>query len=96
MFQILIPLGAFLSSGVGYLAARVLMALGIGTLTYGSVLILLNQIFVQAQGYYNNVPVFTLQILNLAGFGDAMGIVMGAVLARAAFVFLPKLGVIPK
>ena len=58
--------------------------------------ILLNQIFVQAQGYYNNVPVFTLQILNLAGFGDAMGIVMGAVLARAAFVFLPKLGVIPK
>ena len=96
MFQILIPLGAFLSSGVGYLAARVLMALGIGTLTYGSVLILLNQLFVQAQGFYNNIPSIALQLLNLAGFGDALGILMGAVLARAAFIFLPKFGVIPK
>ena len=96
MFSILIPLGAFLSAGVGYLAARVLIGLGIGIIAYGSVIILLQQLFIQAQGYYNNIPTIALQLLNLAGFGDALGILMGATLARAAFVFLPKLGVIPK
>ena len=96
MLSILIPLGAFLSAGVGYLAARVLIGLGIGVIAYGSVIILLNQLFIQAQGYYNNVSVFALQILGLAGFGEALGILMASILARAAFVFLPKLGVIPK
>ena len=96
MFSILIPLGAFLSAGIGYLAIRVLMALGIGMISYAGVLVVLNQLFTMAQGHYNNIPTFALQIVGLAGFGEALGIIAAAITFRATFVFMNKLGVIPK
>ncbi|WP_235590262.1 DUF2523 family protein [Nitrosomonas ureae] len=37
-----------------------------------------------------------MQTLNLAGFGQGLGIIMGAITFRMTFVLLPKLGVIPK
>ena len=49
-----------------------------------------------AQGYYNNVPTFALQIIGLAGFGQAIGIIAGAITFRLTFLLLPRLGVIPK
>jgi len=62
MFSFLIPLGAFLSAGVGFLAIRVLLALGIGFISYASVLAVLNQLFSMAQGHYNNIPSLALSI----------------------------------
>ena len=68
MFNLLIiPLGAFLSSYVGYLAARALMGLGMGVISYGAISIALELLYAQAQGYYNNIPSFVLQIIGLAG-----------------------------
>jgi len=96
MFSILIPLGAFLSAGVGYLAVRVLLALGIGFISYAAVIALLTQLFSMAQGYYNNIPSLALSIINLAGIGDGLGIITGAITFRATFVFVTKLGVLPK
>ncbi len=96
MFSFLIPLGAFLSAGVGYLAIRVLLALGIGFISYGAVLTVLNQLFTMAQGHYNNIPSFALQIIGLAGIGEGLGIITGAITFRATFLFMTKLGVIPK
>ncbi|WP_350152989.1 hypothetical protein [Nitrosomonas sp.] len=51
MFNILIPLGAFLSAGVGFLAIRALMGVGVGLISYGAVLIVIEQLFALAQGY---------------------------------------------
>lgn len=96
MFNILIPLGAFLSAGVGFLAVRALMGLGIGLISYGAVGVVLAQLFTMAQGYYNNVPTFALQIIGLAGFGQGIGIIIGAITFRASFMFMARLGVIPK
>ena len=97
MFNLLvIPLGAFLSSYVGFLAVRALMGLGIGVISYGAIAIAFELLLTQAMGYYNNVPAFALQIINLAGFGQALGIIMGAITFRMTFLLLPKLGVIPK
>jgi len=96
MFNILIPLGAFLSAGMGYLAVRAAMGLGIGLITYGAVGIVLAQLFTMAQGYYNNVPTFALQIIGLAGFGQGFGIIAAAITFRATFVFMARLGVMPK
>lgn len=96
MFQILIPLGAFLSAGMGFLAVRAAMGLGIGIISYSGVIALLQTLFIQAQSHYSTFPAFALQIVNLAGFGQALGILTAAITARAAFVFMAKLGVIPK
>lgn len=97
MFNLLIiPLGAFLTSYVGFLAARALMGLGIGILSYGAISIAFELLFAQALGFYNSVPAFALQIINLAGFGQGLGIIMGAITFRMTFILLPKIGVIPK
>lgn len=89
-------MGAFLSAGVGFLAIRVLMGLGIGLISYGAVGIVLAQLFDMAQGLYNNAPFFALQLLGLAGFGQGMGIIVGAITFRVSFLLMPRLGVIPK
>ncbi|MXS83628.1 DUF2523 domain-containing protein [Nitrosomonas oligotropha] len=56
----------------------------------------LAQLFSMAQGYYNAFPSFALQVVGLAGFGQGIGIIVGAISFRLTFVLLPKLGVIPK
>lgn len=96
MFNILIPLGAFLSAGVGFLAVRALTGLGIGLISYGAVGIVLQQLISMAQGHYNNFPAFALQIVGLSGFGQGFGIIAGAITFRATFMLMSKLGVIPK
>lgn len=96
MFNILIPLGAFLSAGMGYLAVRAAMGLGIGLISYTAVTEVLHQLLVLAQGHYNNIPVFALQLVNISGFGQALGMIAGAITFRATFVLLARLGVIPK
>ena len=75
------PLGAFLSSYVGFLAARALMGLGIGVISYSAIAIALELLYAQAQGYYGNIP----------AFGQGLGIIMGAITFRMTFVLLPKL-----
>lgn len=92
---ILIPLGTFLSAGVGYLAVRAATGLGIGVISYTAVSALLQSLLTMAQGYYNSIPSFALQIVGLAGFGQAIGIIAGAITFRATFVFMSKLGRLP-
>ncbi len=60
MFNILILLGAFLSAGMGFLAVRALMSVGVGFISYGTVGIVLQQLLTLAQGHYNNIPAFAL------------------------------------
>lgn len=93
---LVIPLGAFLTSYAGFIAVRALMGLGIGIITYGAIGVALESLFTLAQGHYNNIPTFALQIIGLAGFGEAIGMIIGAVTFRLTFLLLPKIGVIPK
>ena len=92
---IIIPLGAFLSAGIGFLAIKALLALGIGFITYQGVDLALGQLFSAAQGHYNNIPSFALQIAGLGGLGQAFGMISGAITFRMTFVLMKRLGVIP-
>lgn len=93
---ITVPLGAFLTAYGGYLAARILISLGIGVISYGAVQVVLTQLFSVAQGHYNNIPTFALQIAGLSGLGQAFGMITGAITFRMTFVLMSRLGIIPK
>ncbi len=96
MFNILIPLGAFLSAGMGFLAVRAAMGLGLGVISYAAVGIAITQLMNMAQTSYNSIGYFALQIAGLAGIGQALGIIAGAITFRATYLFMAKIGVIPK
>lgn len=82
---------AFLVRILGPLAKRVLIALGIGTVTYVG----LDAAFDAAKnyiiGYYGQMSGDVLQVVSLAGFGAAIGIILGAIAARIALISLSKL-----
>ena len=59
------------------------MSLGMGVIA-----IVLEILFTQAQGHYNNLPVYALQVANLASFGQVLGIITGTVLFRIILVFM--------
>lgn len=96
MFNILIPFFAPLTAGIGFLAIRALTGLGIGVVSYSAVGLVLQQLLTLAQGHYNNIPAFALQIAGLSGIGQALGMIAGAITFRATFMLMSKLGVIPK
>jgi hypothetical protein len=90
------PLGAFLTTYGGYIVSKILLSLGIGIISYSAVTALIGQLVTLAQSHYGTFPAFALQIANLAGFGQAFGIIAGAVLFRASFIFINKIGLLPK
>lgn len=91
-----IPLGAFLSGAVGSLAKRVLSSLGIGVISFAAVAAALNTALGYAQSAYTGLPQYAAAFLGLAGVGYGLGLVAAALTFRAAFLALPKLGVLTK
>lgn len=85
-------LGAFLTASVVPLVKKVLLALGLGTITYAG----LQTAFDAAQGqvisHYGAMSGGTLQLVNLAGVGQAIGIILGALAARVGIAALSKIG----
>jgi hypothetical protein len=90
------PLGVFLTTYGGYIVAKILISLGIGVISYAAVTALISQLLTLAQTHYGSFPAFALQIANLAGFGQAFGIIAGSLLFRVSFVFANKIGLLPK
>jgi hypothetical protein len=95
MSLIKIPLGAFLQSSVGALAKRVLISLGIGVVTWGGVSTAINQFIDYAHAAYSGLPAYASAFLGLSGVGTGLGMVAGALTFRAAYMALPRLGVLP-
>lgn len=88
-------LGTFFSASAGAIAKRVLAALGIGFLTFTAITTAFNQIVAIAQTHFNNIASDVLQIIGLAGAGEALGMVTGAMVFKLGFTTLKRLGVIP-
>ncbi|MDO9141122.1 MAG: DUF2523 domain-containing protein [Methylobacter sp.] len=87
-------LAAFLLSIAGTLTGRVLLALGIGWVSYSGLNVLVSQIVDLVKVNYQSLSGVVLQILNLAGAGDAMGILIAALVTRTALVAIKKLAAI--
>ena len=88
-------LGTFFAGSAGAIAKRVLAALGIGVLTFTAITTAFNQIVSIAQSHFNNIAVGVLQIINLAGAGEAFGMISGAMLFKIGFTTMKRLGVLP-
>lgn len=88
-----IPLiGAFLARAAGPIAKRVLVAIGIGTITYQG----LDTAFEAAKqaviSNYGQMSGNVADLVNLAGVGQAIGIILGALAARVGLVAMSHLG----
>lgn len=76
-------LALFLSGLVGSLAGRVMLALGMSLVSYTALNVLATQIVGYIQTSYSSITGITLQILNLAGAGEGLAIILSAFVTRA-------------
>jgi hypothetical protein len=75
----------------GSVAARVLTSLGIGIFSYAALSTLAQQVVSSAQGAFNGLAGPTLQIINLGGGGEALGIISAALISRASLAAIKTL-----
>jgi hypothetical protein len=74
------------------LPSRVLSALGIGWLTYTGLSAVLANLISATFTRWNAIPASIYQLLSLAGFTDAVGIITAAMVTRVTIAALPRLG----
>lgn len=78
------PFAAFLMAMVPSLLARIMGALGFAVVTFTGMSLLMDQVIGVAQGFWGGLPAGMLALAGLAGVGQALSIIMGAVLTRVA------------
>lgn len=88
-------LGTLLLSVAGPLVIRGAIALGIGTITFAGLTALMGTLTGYVVAQWGTAPAAVLQFLGLAGISQSVGIILGALTARAAMMALPKLGRLP-
>lgn len=82
----------FLLAAIVPLAKKLLVALGIGWITYEGFSFIAAQLHDQITSAWGGVGGVTLQILSLAGVPTAIGIMLGAFSAKAALLAIARLG----
>lgn len=85
-----------LQSAAGPIAKRVLAALGMGVVSYSAINAALSGVQSAVTSAYGSISGEIAGILSLAGFGQAMGIVLGAMVARISYAQLSKLQILAK
>lgn len=89
MFQ---ALGAFLVAMCTPMVARVLFALGMGSISYSGLSILVNQLINNVINNFAGIGGSSLQILNLCGFGAAISIIASGLITKASLMAISKIG----
>jgi len=85
--------GVFLVALAGPIARRVLLSLGLGVVSYAGLALIAEQVKPAVVDNYGALSGNVLDLLNLLGAGQAIGIVLGAIIARAAFAAIARIGV---
>jgi hypothetical protein len=85
-------LAAWLLSLGAPLAKRVLIALGIGVISYTGYSALVDQVKVAVLAQWGQLGGATLALMSLGGVGEALGIILSAFAARAALMAAERLG----
>jgi len=85
-------LAAFLLSIAWPIAKKILVSLGIGWATYEGLSLLAGAVASQVTSAWGQLGGTTLQLLSLGGFPQALGIILGALAARAALLAVGRLG----
>lgn len=84
-------LATFLLGITGSLAARALTSLGIGIFSYAAISTLMGTVISNVTSSYNSMSSVVLQIVNLAGFGQALGVIFAALTVRASLSAIKKM-----
>lgn len=87
-------MGMILQWIITYALIRTLMTVGIGIVTYGAVIYALNNAISYAKQMYNGMPITVLNFLAIAGVPEVLGILCGALIARASLQFVKRLAFI--
>ena len=82
----------WLLAAAGPVAKKVLAVLGVGVISYGAIIPLINSVIGQAQANYGQITGFAASIVALAGLPDVLGILTGAMLAKVSLMVLEKFG----
>lgn len=85
-------LAALLVGLADSLPARILGVLGIGWISYAAIGVAVTSLVSNFEGHWNNIPADVLNILALGGFPEAIGMIIGALIARSALSGVSKLG----
>lgn len=83
--------GAFLVAIAGSVTKRVVVALGLGLVTYTGFEYMKGQIDDAIDAAFTGLPADTYQIIALAGFVDAIGVWLGALTVVATLVAFGKI-----
>lgn len=83
-------IAAFLMAMVKPMVARAMIALGVSLVTYTGVTEGVRQLIDYAKNAYTSMPADILSLAGLAGVGEGLGIVLGALVARTALWVMSK------
>lgn len=89
-------LSGVLTSLAGPLAKKVLTALGMGVVSYAAITAALAAVTSAITSAYGSITGDIAAIISLAGFGQAIGIILGAMAARLTYAQLNQLQVLAK
>ncbi len=79
-------LASFLLAITGSIAARVLTSLGIGIFSYAAINTLISGISSALIANFNSMSLVPISIVNLAGGGQALSIILAAFVVKASFM----------
>jgi hypothetical protein len=83
-------LAAWLAAMVSPLLVRAMLALGVSLVTYTGVTEGVRGLIDMAKTMYGGLPADILNLAGLAGVGEGLGIVLGALVARTALWVMSK------
>lgn len=86
------PLAVWLLALVGPLVKKVLVALGVGVISYAGLAMIGAQVQNAVLSSWGGLGGSALQIVSLAGLPEAIGITLGALNARIALIAVQRFG----
>lgn len=95
MKTILVPLAQFLDTYLGSFARNVLSSLGIGVISYAGIKTVFDELVALAQAQFSNMATDALSVVQLAGVGEAIGIIVGAITFKLTMTTMSSLGILP-
>lgn len=87
----LAALASLLIAITSSVAARALVSLGFGFVTYAALTALATTVVAAVTTNYNHLSSDTLNILNMAGAGQGLGVILAALVTKASLQAIKKL-----
>ncbi len=83
---------SWMMSSIG---SKILVSLGMGFISYGAIIVAAEAMIATFSTSWSGLPVAIISIFSLAGFPQALGVIIGSYLAKLALNKLSKIGRIP-